>query len=115
MNRKSEGIIVVDSPLPFAVMGVYVDERYLAEEVGLAWTGRQMHNNGMRSDQLRLRSIERTLGELLYTMKAALSSSGRAHEWEEFLDACGIPVDLAEQLVVRCQRRLQRKRPRLRA
>jgi hypothetical protein len=111
MNTILEGIIVVNSPLPFAVMGVYVDKTYLAEEIALAWTGRQMHNNGMPSEQPRLRSLERILGELLFTMKAALSSAGRVHEWQEILDACGVPIDLAEQLVTRCQRRFRRRCP----
>lgn len=42
MDAMPEGLAVADTPLPCAVMGVFVDERGLAEEIGLAWAGRRL-------------------------------------------------------------------------
>lgn len=115
MSVMPRSIIVVDSSLPYAVMGMIVNERYLTEEITLAWTVRQLYERAIRDqmkaldertssagttiapaerllfesavkgERSRVRSLDRTLDDMLYTMKAVMSKSVREGDWDGFI------------------------------
>lgn len=107
MITKLEGVTIVDSPLPCSVMGI-VGERNLTEEIALAWKGRQLYEaaimeqigtltgsafsagtdtsladrvlleGAVKGEQAHARSLERELGDMLFTMRAVMLRPG----WE---------------------------------
>jgi len=100
------GITVVESPLPHAVDGVYVNEQYLTEQIDELWLAHQTYNSAIRSQKSQVRSVDATLSEMLFTMKAVLARPGRCGGWSEFLRERRIPRASADRLVARYQRSL---------
>jgi hypothetical protein len=108
-----DGLTVVDAPLPYGVNGVYVNERDLTEQIDELWAARQTFNGAIRSQKSQMRSMDATLAEMLYTMKAVLSKPGRSGGWSEFLRDRRIASAVADRLVARYQRKLgQENSPR---
>jgi hypothetical protein len=105
-NTIPAGLTVVESPLPHAVNGVYVNEQYLTEQIDELWLAHQTYNGAIRSQKSEMRSLDATLSEMLYTMKAVLSRPGRSGGWSEFLRERRIPRASADRLVARYQRKL---------
>ena len=100
------GITVVDSPLPYAACGEFVNEQDLTEQIDQLWLEHQTCNSAIRSQKSHARSVDSTLGGMLYTMKAVLSRPGRSGGWSEFLRERRIPRASADRLVARYQRSL---------
>lgn len=99
MDTTPSGLAVVDSPLPYTVNGVFVDERYLTEEIDQLWVARQTYNGAIQSQKSEVRSLDTRLAKMLYTMKAVLSRPGRSGGWSEFLRDRKIPRASADRLV----------------
>lgn len=100
------GITVVDSPLPYAACGEFVNEQDLTEQIDELWLAHQTYNSTIRREKSEARSVDVTLGEMLYTMKAVLSRPGRNGGWSEFLRERRIPRASGDRLVARYQRQL---------
>jgi hypothetical protein len=100
------GITVVDSPLPYAACGEFVNEQDLTEQINKLWLAHQTYNSTIRREKSQARSVDATLGGMLYTMKAVLSRPGRSGGWSEFLRERRISRASADRLVARYQRSL---------
>ena len=61
MATKLSDLTVVDAPLPYAVNGTFVDERYLTEEIEQLWIARQTYNGAIQSQKSEMRSLDKTL------------------------------------------------------
>jgi hypothetical protein len=100
-NQPSTTFTRVDEPLPCAVMGEYVDEQYLTEEIDSLWASRESYNRAINDQKNFMRSQDERLSEMLYTMKAVLSKPGRSGGWSSWLKERQIPRATADRLVVR--------------
>ena len=99
VQQEAQTLTRVDSPLPFAVMGEYVDEQYLTEEIQNTWENRQSYARAINAQKAEVKAKDARLGEMLYTMKTVLSKPGRAGGWSSWLRERGIPRATADRLV----------------
>lgn len=91
----------VDEPLPYTIMGEYVNEQYLTEEIDNLWANRESYVRAINNQKVDMRSMDATLSEMLYTMKAVLSKPGRGGGWSAWLKKRSIPRATADRLVAR--------------
>jgi hypothetical protein len=96
-----DGFTVVDSPLPYAANGRYVSEEYLTEQIDSLWANRQAYSSAIKAQQTEMRGFEKTMGEMLFTMKVILSRPGRGGGWSSWLKQRGIPRASADRMVQR--------------
>ena len=89
------GYTVVDTPLPYAILDTYVDEKYLSEEIDSLWANRQSYSRAIHAQKAEMRGFEKTLGEMLFTMKSILSKPGRGGGWSAWLKQRTIPIPRA--------------------
>ena len=101
-----EGLTVVDSPQPVAISGDLEDERHLTEEIDRLWEARQSYDGSIRSQRTAMRSLDKTLAEMLYAMKTVLSKPGRSGGWSEFLRDRKFPRATADRWINRYQQTL---------
>ena len=100
-NTTPTGYTAVDTPLPYAIDGRYVDEKYLTEEIDSLWASRQSYSRSIHMQKTETRGFETTMGEMLFTMKAVLSRPGRGGGWSSWLKQRGIPRASADRMVLR--------------
>jgi hypothetical protein len=100
-NETLTGLTVVDSPLPYAVDGNYVNEEYLTEQIDSLWKNRQAYDSAIQAQRTEMLGFETTLREMLFTMKAVLSRPGRSGGWSSWLKARKMPRATADRMVLR--------------
>jgi hypothetical protein len=54
------------------------NERFLTEHIVDLWETRQCYQNAIRGEKAGIRSIDRSLGQMLYLLKPILARPGRS-------------------------------------
>lgn len=61
------------------------NEGFVENEIDQLWLVHQCCSTAVKSEQTRQRAVGNTLGQLLYRMKAILSTPGRGGKWSKWL------------------------------
>jgi hypothetical protein len=85
------------------------DETFLTDQIETLWRIRECHANAIAKDRRGMRSVNASLGQMLYNLKAILSRPGRNGQWSAWLKENGIARATADRLVVRFARSIATK------
>jgi len=77
------------------------DPGFLSEHIETLWRIRECHANAIKTDQKGMRSVDASLGQMLYSMKSLLARPGRGGNWSPWLKERGIARATADRLVLR--------------
>jgi hypothetical protein len=75
-DTTPSGYTVVDSPLPYAVNGELVDERYLTEQIDELWVARQTYHGAIQRQKSEMRSLDSTLAEISFNFRRTKGELG---------------------------------------
>jgi hypothetical protein len=87
------------------------DEKFVAEQILGLWETRKQYEELMEVDGKGFRSVNRTLGQLLYLMKSLLARPGRNGQWSSWLAQRKISRATADRLVNRFAKSINVKLP----
>jgi hypothetical protein len=87
------------------------DETFLTEQITYLWTVRECHATAISKDRKSMRSVDKSLGQLLYAMKTLLVKRGRNGGWSSWLPEKGIALSSADRLANRFAKSISIKSP----
>ena len=80
------------------------DQAFLTAQITYLWTVRECHATAISKDRKGMRSVDASLGQMLYSMKSLLARPGRGGNWSPWLKERGIARATADRLALRFAR-----------
>ena len=87
------------------------NEAFLTDQIETLWRIRQCHANAIKTDLKGMRSVDKTLGHLLFQMKSLLVKPGRNGGWSSWLADKKVARSSADRLVNRFAKSIAPKLP----